>query len=192
MMVEESVSDIAVARRKAAGRVGVHDHRQWPSNAEVQEALYRQQLLFRPGQPAHLRELRQQALRAMRVFVRFRPRLVGSVLDGSADRGSPICLHLFADAPEDVVHLLLQQGIPWDERERLLRFSGGVRKTYPLFGFLAGNTPIELVVLPSQGMSVPPLDPVSEKPERGASYEQVHALLESTAGTEDYLREMGV
>lgn len=192
MMVEDAVSDVAAARRKAAGRVGVHNHRLWPSNAEVQEALYRQQQLFSPGQPANLRELREQALRAMRFFARFRPRLVGSVLDGTADRGSPVCLNLFADAPEEVVHMLLQQGIPWDERERVLRYGGGVRKAHPLFGFLAGNTPIELVVLPTQGLTVPPLNPVSEKSERGATYEQVQALLEPTSGGEDYLREIGV
>jgi len=181
-MVDETVIDVAVARRKAAVRAGVHNQRLWPSNAEVQEALYLQQQLFRPHQAAHLRELRRQALQAMRVFDRFRPRLVGSVLDGSADRGSPVCLHLFADAPEDIVHLLLQRGIPWSERERSLRYHGGVRKIHPVFSFLAGTTQIELVVLPRHAMTTPPINPMSEKPDRGVGYEQVKALLDPESG----------
>jgi hypothetical protein len=165
------------ARRKAAERLGVGNNRLWPSKAEVQEALREQQRLFQPGQAEALQRLRRQALQAMSAFVRFHPRLVGPVLDGSADRGSRITLQLFAETPDDVVHALLAQGIPWVQRERRVRFGGGERQPRPLLRFEAGEVAVELLVLSPRDRANPPLNQVTERPERGADLRQVEALL---------------
>ena len=54
----------------------------------------------------------------MRFFKRFEPRLVGAVLDGTADKHSAICLHLFNDTLEEVTGFLQEQGIPYEEQTR--------------------------------------------------------------------------
>jgi hypothetical protein len=166
------------ARRKAAERTGILNRREWPTNEEIQEALLEQRRLFRSERfVADLRRLREQALAGMRAFSRFLPRLVGPVLSGTGDLHQGVRIHLFADSPEDLVFALVDQGIPWREREEALRYSGGVRKLQPAFAFVAGDIPFTLVVLPVQAMRNPPLDPVTERPERGADLEAVRRLL---------------
>jgi hypothetical protein len=166
------------ARRKAALRIGVINRRDWPTNEEIQAALLEQRRLFEPERlGSELRRLRTQAVAAMGVFAKFRPRLVGSALSGAGDLRQGVRLHLFADSPEEVVFVLCDQHIPWHEREEPLRFGGGVRRFLPAFSFVAGDIPFKLVVLPIQGMSNPPLDSVTDRPERGADLEAVRRLL---------------
>jgi hypothetical protein len=170
------------ARRKAAGRMGVGDNRHWPSNAEVLAALAEEQRLFRPRQPDALLALRRQALTAMRRLTRFRPRLVGPVLDGSADRTTRVRLHLFAETPDEVLLDLWEQHIPWEQRERWLRYADGSRIAHPAVRFVAGGVAMELVVLPLRALANPPLSPVSERPERGADADHLARLLEGEEG----------
>src|SRR3546814_13348617 len=83
-----------------------------PAAEEVLAALRSEQQLFAGDAHArHLRHLREAACDAMGFFSRFDPRLVGTVLDGSAGQHSAVCLHLFADESEAVIHFLREQGI---------------------------------------------------------------------------------
>ena len=182
IMVDQGVREFEHARRKAAQRVGIGDRRLWPDNEEIQEALLQQRRLFQGERQAQeLKSLREQALVAMRAFVDFAPRLVGPVLTGSADRRQGVRLHLFTDSPEDVVLALLDQGIPWQETEEVLRYGGGLRRTHPVFAFFAGETPFELVVLPLGAQRNPPLDPVNERPQRGAGAPEVAGLVKDSS-----------
>lgn len=184
LMREGSAADHGLALRKAASRLGAHNQRLWPSNAEVEEALHQELRLFRKEQPEQLRLLRERALQAMRAFERFHPRLVGSVLYGTADRAARISLHLFADTPEEVVLALLEQGIPWEDRERVLRYADGVRMPHPMFSFIAGEIPIELIVLPPRDRQMPPLNPLTDRPEQGAGIAELGVLLATVPGDE--------
>lgn len=178
IMVEQGVQEFDRARRKAAERAGIGNKRYWPNNEEIQDALLQQRRLFQgERQEQELRRLREQALAAMRFFVDFAPRLVGPVLAGSADSAQGVCLHLYTDNPEDVVFSLLEQNIPWQEREGVLRYGGAVRRAHPVFAFFAGEIPFELVVLPVAARRNPPLDPVSERPEKGAGAAELERLL---------------
>lgn len=112
----------------------------------------------------------------METFAVFTPRLVGPVLSGSANRIQGVRLHLFADNPEDVVLALLDRGIPRQAREKVFRYGGGMRHTHPVFTFRAGDTAFELVVLPLWARRNPPLDAISERPERGAGVAEVARL----------------
>lgn len=168
------------ARRKAALRIGVIDRRDWPTNEEIQGALLEQFRLFQSERVAgEVKRLRTQASAAMGALARFQPRLVGPALSGVGDLHQGVRLHLFADSPEELAFALFDQGIPWHEREETLRFGGGVRRTYPAFSFVAGDIPFTLVALPMQALRNPPLDPVSDRPERGASLEAVRRLLDA-------------
>lgn len=177
-MMDQGVHELDRARRKAAERAGVGDKRCWPNNEEIHEALVqRQRLLQGDRQERELRGLLGQALAAMRTFAAFAPRLVGPVLSGSADASQGVRLHLFTDNTEEVVILLLDQQIPWLEREGVLRYGGGVRRTHPVFSFFAGETPFELLVLPVDAQRNPPLSSLSERPDRGADAAEVKRLL---------------
>lgn len=187
IMAEQGIEEFESARRKAAERARVDNRRAWPTNEEIQEALLAHRRLFQTERQAReLQHLRGQALEAMRTFERFHPRLVGAVLTGVADGRQAVRLHLFADNPEDVVFLLLDRSIPWDEREGTLRFAGGVRRVHPVLSFLAGETRFELVVLPSSAQRSPPLDQVTERPDRGADAAEVARLLDAESAPVDF------
>ena len=177
IMAEEGAAEFERARRKAAERLGLSDRRCWPSNGEIQDALLAHRRLFQGDkQVRELEHLRRQALSAMRRFAAFRPRLVGPALTGTGDAAQGVRLFLFA-SPEEVVFALIDQGIPWEEREVSLRYAGGVRRAHPVFGFFAGETPFALIVLPLEARRNPPLDPISERPDKGADAAEVERLL---------------
>ena len=170
------------ARRKAAQRIGVKDRRCWPDNSEIEQALQQQNRLFHAErQQQTLAELRARALAAMRAFSLFDPRLVGQTVTGTATRAQGVQLHLFADDPAEIVLLLLERGIPWQERDVQFRYAGGPPQAHPVLTFVAGEVPIELIVLPRRAQRNPPLNPVSERPERGLGEREVERLIEESA-----------
>lgn len=178
IMTDRGDEEFERARRKAAQRAGVGNRRLWPSNEEIRDALRAQQRLFQgERQAAELAHLREQALIAMGNLARFSPRLVGPVLDGSADGRQPVRLLVFAQRTEDLVFALMEQGIPWQQQDRMLRFSGGDRRSHPLLTFYAGEIHFELIVLPPSAQSNPPLDIIGERPQRGAGANEVRRML---------------
>lgn len=181
LIAEGGINDFAFAKRKAALRLGVSEtNRNLPGNQEVEEALITHQRLFRADiQPRRLQALREAALQAMRMLAPFRPRLVGAVLDGTADEHSPVRLHLFAETPERVDLFLMERGIPFHHDERSYRSSPEVRERRPLIRFVAGDVTIELTLFPEQGIRQPPLSPTDGRPMRRADTEAVAALLAS-------------
>src|SRR5207342_3117792 len=81
LMAEEGVADYGTAKWKAARQAGLSDANLLPDNDEIEAALREYQGLYQKDeQPAHVRRLREVAVRVMRDFGAFRPVLVGSVL----------------------------------------------------------------------------------------------------------------
>jgi hypothetical protein len=180
ILAETGSRDFYAAKRKAALHLGAVDTRNMPSNTEIDQALREYQRLFRAdAQQAALQQLRSQALQAMEFFADFKPRLVGSVLDGSADVHSPVVLHVFALRPEDLDLFLLEHKIPYEQGERRVKFSADQTVTLPVLRFLAGDTRIELVVFVQDGPHQPPLSPVDGRPMQRASVTRVRELLAS-------------
>jgi len=178
ILTEYQSSDQAFAIQKAASRLGVSDRRLLPTREEISLAIREQQRLFRGSdQESALEKLRTAALQAMQLLVRFRPILVGPVYEGTADSNSPVRLHLFADTPEEVIFALADLHIPWQERDRLIRFSGGVRKNMPGFQFNANGVMFELVVMPEQGPYNKPLDSLDHQPIQGATIKHLKKLM---------------
>jgi hypothetical protein len=179
ILTEYQSSDQVFAMQKAASRLGINDKRLLPNREEISLAIREQQRLFRGSdQTSALQKLRAAALQAMQMLVRFRPMLVGPVFDGTADNNSPVRLHLFADTPEEVIFALSDLHIPWQERDRSMRFSGGNRKNMPGFQFNANGVMFELVVMPEQGPLSKPLDPLDHHPIQGVNSKQLKALLD--------------
>lgn len=178
-MAEEGVCDFRIAKRKAANRLGVDPAGQnMPSNREIEEALAAHQRLF--GGDDHtsgLRQLREAAVEAMRLFEEWDPRLVGPVLRGTAAPRSPINLHLFSDAPEGIAMFLVGAGIPYEEATRRLKRVDGARADYPVFRFVAGALRIEATVFPAMDIRQAPASPVDGRPIRRANLREVESLL---------------
>ncbi len=179
ILMESGNRDFYAAKRKAAEHLDAVDTRNMPSNSEIEEALMTYQRIFRAdSQPKVLRKLRQVAVQAMRFFVDFRPRLVGSVLRGTADIHSRVTLHVFAHTPEEVDMFLFHHAIPFETAEKRVRYGGESTVTVPVYRFLAEETPVEVVVFPLDGPHHPPLSPVDGKPMRRADLARVEKLLQ--------------
>jgi len=149
-----------------------------PKNGEIEDALREHQRLFRANdQPETLRSLREAALEAMRFFAAFEPRLVGPVLDGTADEHSAVCLHLHDDGGDRIAMFLQERGIPYEERTRRLRLERDTTADVPVFVFSAGDSAIDITVLPYDRLRQAPLDRIDEKPMRRANLAAVEELV---------------
>lgn len=181
MMAEEGVKGYQTAKKKAAHRLSVSDKHAMPSNTEIEHELRAYQQMFRSdAQPRALRKLRETALSAMQFLERFKPRLVGPVLEGTADQYSTICLHVFAETPEELAIFLMEASIPYEMGEANLRITPHERRQLPVYAFMAEEIPIELVVFEPEGLRQAPLSPVDQKPMRRANYAGVRLLLEES------------
>lgn len=178
LIAESGIGDYQLAKRKAAARLGIHDDAALPRNDEIQAALREYQRLFAgPDHAARLRRLRQAALQAMDFFAAFSPRLVGPVLDGTADARSPVQLHLHSDDQEAVARFLQDQRIPADVGVRRLRMDRQRTAEVTVWGFAADGVHFELAVLPQQALRQAPLSPVDGQPMARASRAQLERLL---------------
>jgi len=181
ILAEEGVRDFRFAKRKAAERLGF-DARSLhlPTNLEVEQALSVHQRLFRAdSQSTHIRRLRETAREAMRMLNGFDARLVGPVLAGTASDHAIIYLHVFSDVPEQVAIFLMEKHIPYEISARKLKSGAGVQHAYPVYRFVAGNTPIELTVFKVDGIREAPASPVDGKPMRRASLRELDTMLDT-------------
>jgi hypothetical protein len=178
LMAEQGIEDFLLAKRKAAERLFVSDASVLPKNAEIEAALAEHQRLFHAQlHDTQLRTLRRTAQRLMRTLKPFEPRLVGSVLSGTASANSEINLHVFADQPEHVALHLLEHGIEHQHAEKKLRYESDRLIGYPSFKFVAGKHAIEVVVFPVNGIRQAPLSPVDGKPMQRAPIAELDTLL---------------
>lgn len=179
LISENGLRDYRMAKEKAAALLGLIDSRGLPSNSEVEQALREHQRLFGgEGHARHLNELRKQACQAMTFLAAFEPRLVGAVLDGTADRHSAICLHLYTDQPQAVMVMLGERGIDHEDGTRRLRLDHVTNREFPVLRFVAGGTGIDLTVLPYDLLRQAPLDRVTEKPMQRATLAALKVLME--------------
>src|SRR5215217_4746234 len=125
LMYERIESEYFTAKRKASKRLcrGGVKPEDLPSNAEIRDQI---QLFARlhegDRRTDHLREMRLEALRLMRVLRPFKPRLIGSVMTGHVRKGSDIDLHLFTDSVGLVTDILEQEGLQYDvERKQIVK-----------------------------------------------------------------------
>jgi predicted nucleotidyltransferase len=125
LMYERLESEYYTAKRKAAKRLcrGGVKPEDLPSNAEIREQI---QVFARihegEKRTRHLRDMRLEALRLMRLLRQFKPRLIGSVMTGHVRKGSDIDIHLFCDSPALITDLLEQEGYLYDlERKQVVK-----------------------------------------------------------------------
>ena len=173
LMAEDGITDHAFAKRKAARQLGAADTQHLPSNQEVDEALHSYRALYQhDSHPGILRQLREEALAAMRLLAEFRPYLTGSVLSGTAGAQSDINLMLFSDDAKAVLLFLLKHNIEFADGEWKVRV-GGHEETVPSYT-LTGESGVQMhvVVLPENAHHSG-----SRHPETHADIAAVEALL---------------
>ncbi len=190
LMSEHGIRDYHHAKLKAAERLGIFDTQALPRNNEIEEALREHQRIFHAqSQPQLLKKRREAAAEAMRFLGDYEPRLVGAVLDGTADSHSAVCLHVFSDDPESVMLFLRERGVPVEVQTRRLRLSRDEQAEYPVLLFAADELPFDLTVMPTHSLRQPPLDRIDEKPMRRASLATVEALIAEEEG-DDFERKL--
>jgi len=180
ILLESGMRDFQAAKQKAAQQLGATDTKSLPNNYEIELALSEYQRIFRAtSQPQHLDHLRQIAIEAMQFLECFNPRLVGSVLSGTADEHSVIRLHVFADTVESIGFYLQDNKIPNELGERRLKIATDQYQNYSTYEFIVDETRLELVVfLPKQKQI--PLSPVDGKPMKRADLAEVEILISQT------------
>jgi hypothetical protein len=178
LMAESGIRDYHQAKLKAAERLGIHDDASLPRNREIEDALREYQRLFQGDmQASDLRRRREAALRALEFFGEFDARLIGPVLEGTADRHTPVALQLYPDDADAVARHLDQHAIPAESRSRRIRFDRERVGDVPVWLFSAEELTFDLTVLPSDALRQAPLSAVDEKPMKRASVVQLRALL---------------
>lgn len=178
LMAEGGIRDFHQAKLKAAHRLGIHDDASLPRNREIEDALREYQRLFLGDSlTVGLRTRREAALRALEFFSAFDPRLVGPVLDGTADPNSPVMLQLYTDDADAVPRFLEEHRMPAEARSRHVRLDRERGDVFPVWLFSAEELTFDLTVLPADVLRQAPLSSVDEKPMKRASASQLRQLL---------------
>ena len=178
IIATEGQHNYHAAKKKAAERIGVSERLALPSNIEVKDALQRYQDLY--GGSEHrenLQNFRRTAVKAMRALEKFSPRLVGSVLDGTANQHSRIALHIFSDSIESVILFFLERGAQFNQEQRQIRWTDGGHRTLPLIVAEMSGAVVELAVFEPIHLRQAPPSPIDGKPQRRATLSEVENLL---------------
>lgn len=178
IMATEGQHNYKAAKTKAAERIGVKYRQALPSNIEVAEALRAHQVFY--GGEKHfenLRFLRENAIRAMRALEKFCPRLVGPVLDGTADAHSRVSLHLFHDPPDEVLLHLQNQGLEFTQEQRRIRWHDGTYRLLQLLVTQTNGAVVELALFNNVDLRQAPPSPVDGKPQKRAPLTEVEGLV---------------
>jgi hypothetical protein len=177
LMAVDGVADYATAKAKAARQAGLADANLLPDNQEIEAALREYQGLYQSeDQPAHLRRLREVAVKVMRDFVEFRPALVGSVLTGTAGQHSDVNLQLFTDDPKSLALFLLNRRYRYEEGSRRVR-RGDELEDVPTIRLEVDGFPVTLTVLDRGDERVNPMRVRGAEGPQRARLEEVEALL---------------
>ncbi len=178
LMAEGGIRDYHQAKLKAAARLGIGDDASLPRNREIEDALREYQRLFvGDKQQGDLRQRREAALRALEFFSTFDARLVGAVLDGTADANAAVMLQLYSDDADAVPRFLENHHIPAESRSRRIRLDRERSDDFPVWVFSAEELTFEVTVLPHTALRQAPLSCIDEKPMRRGSVAQLRELL---------------
>lgn len=181
IIVEQGIRDYRVAKIKAAERLGINTRGALPRNAEIELAISNHHALF--GGESHanfLQQMREAALSAMDLLTDFTPRLIGPVLQGTADENSAVNLHVFSDSPESVAMHLSSSGLnyrPYERRLKTSRGKGATPSSFVGFQFDYEGECVEATVFPVDGIRQAPISPIDGKPMKRADRKAVRLLL---------------
>jgi hypothetical protein len=185
LIAEGDARDFASAKRQAAANIGLENSRNLPDNLAVQSALLEYLRLFEGDVfDTRISLMRDEALTAMRVFNAFQPRLAGPVLYGSAVAESAVTLHLHTDEVESVTRFLHDSRIRYQLIETRLKVAAKSYEQFPTFLVTHNNLDFELIVLPINSLTQPPLSALDGRRYRRADSVMLQQLI-TEAGPHD-------
>src|SRR5919197_5451868 len=177
IMAEDGVDDFALAKRKAARRLGVLDTRALPGNDEIEAELRAYRSLYQADErPRLIDDLRRLALDAMQALERFNPYLTGPVLKGTAGPYAEIELQLFPDSAKEVEIFLLDRDISFTTQEAR-RYAGDRAHAVGLISLTWRGQPLRLAVFDARDERVALKTSVAGKVAGRANIAEVSALL---------------
>jgi hypothetical protein len=177
-MQDQGLRDFRAAKAKALARLGLEDHGAMPSNEEIEQALGARNRIFLGDAHAELLEqMRRAALHIMEALECYQPRLVGSVLNGSATTASRIELHALSDTVEAVGETLAVIGIPQRIVQHRLRLRRDEIETFPGLLFQDQGFDFDVTVFPERSRGHSPLSAIDGRPMRRAGTREVAKLL---------------
>jgi len=178
LMYSREESEYYRAKQKAAHRIcqGWVKPADLPSNAEIRDEIQAFARLHEgDDRTRHLREMRLEALRVMRLLSRHRPRLIGSVMTGHVRAGSDIDLHLFSDRLDAIIEALDEQGIVYDVERKRVRKHNEERVFTHIH--VQDRFPIEITVYPADKAHYVFKSSITGKPIERASIRELETLL---------------
>lgn len=178
ILATEGQRNYRQAKQKAAHRLGLSGRSGMPSNSEIEAELKRYQALYGgDGHASDLTEMRRAALEAMKFFSRFRPKLVGPVLEGTSDRHSRVSLHVFCENADEVVAFLLSRNIQFEQETRRIRWYDDSYRDLELLVIEADGQCFELGLMAGSSWKQPPPGPVDGRSQRRAGSREVERLI---------------
>jgi hypothetical protein len=146
IMAEEGIDDFALAKRKAARRLGAADSEALPANDEIEAELRDYLALYQAEEhPERITEMRRVALEAMRAFERFSPYLTGPVLAGLAGPYAEIDLQLFPESTKEVELFLLDRNLAYEASDER-RYTGDRVRAVAVISLAWQGLPLRLSV----------------------------------------------
>ena len=146
IMAEEGIDDFALAKRKAARRVGAADNEALPANDEIAAELRDYLALYQAEEhPERILELRRVALEAMRALEHFSPYLTGPVLEGLAGPYAEIELQLFPESSKEVELFLLDRNVAYEATDER-RYTGDRARAVAVLSLSWEGVPLRLSV----------------------------------------------
>ena len=183
IMAEEGIDDFALAKRKAARRLGAADSEALPANDEIEAELRDYLALYQSEEhPERVGELRRIALEAMREFERFSPYLTGPVLAGLAGPYAQIELQLFPESSKEVELFLLDRGISYEATDER-RYTGDRARAVALIATDWQGVPLRLSVFDPRDERAAMKTTQAGKVTVRAGIAEVRALVETGHGT---------
>jgi hypothetical protein len=182
IMAEEGIDDFALAKRKAARRLGAADGEALPANDEIEAELRDYLALYQAEEhPERIGELRRIALEAMREFERFSPYLTGPVLAGLAGPYAQIELQLFPESSKEVELFLLDRGINYEATDER-RYTGDRARAVALIATDWQGVPLRLSVFDPRDERAAMKTTQAGKVTARAGIAEVRALVETEHG----------
>jgi hypothetical protein len=184
LIAVDGALDYQSAKRKAAIQLGLSPNKNLPANNEIEKALISYQNLFQVDtHESQLKELRKQAIQAMKMLRQFKPLLVGPVASGTATRNSEIILHLYSDQLEQIGLFLTDQGIPYSLAEKHVKINTAQSIIFPTYNFIADETSICLVVMSEKDKNLSPISSIDNKPMISANLQETIRMTDSSCSS---------
>lgn len=154
LMYSRQETEYYRAKMKAARKVcqGWVKPSDLPSNREIRDEIQRFACTFEgDARTGNLLSMRLQALRFLRLFEAFRPKLIGSTLTGHIRKGSDIDIHVFSHSCEAVTVRLDEEGIPYRVEHKTVKKQGKERIFTHIH--VQDEYPVELTLYPTEKSS---------------------------------------